>query len=204
MAKLIWYFDNQGVLLPKGNLFICGQSGSGKTALSDYLCKVYEDDFEIVPNCTTRRARNSSERHFRFMSEDEFISCVNSNEFFMYRSGDKIKYGYLKSDYNSIIQRNKIPIFMFRLSGLEQLSDKLSNCYICIIQADIERSLLYSEDINAVRLADESRVVSDKLNKYISENNMKNPLFVIRNEYNDSFFKNFVSSSFFLKLLDLV
>lgn len=190
LREIFWLHDNSGIKLPNHKkMIIVGPSGSGKSTLADYLCKTYPDIFEIVVNCTTRPKRATDDKYFRFITETEFLSYVKNGEFYFCRIGNFPFYGYKKIDYNEITANNKIPIFMFRFIGFEQLEYVLSNYYPCFILSDVNNSIAHSHDTINKNLKAEALYISLEIAKKIEEfKNKEIPFSVLTNNYNSSFF----------------
>lgn len=188
--NIYWIYDESNVHSPlERKLLIVGQSGSGKTTLARYLCKRYPEVFEIINNCTTRLKREEDGNDFQYFSVDEFMKAKENNDFFLARFGAKILYGYKKIDYEKIVHNKKIPIFMFRFSGLQYLKNLLKNYFVIFLISDLAESLLYSKDESSENLATESMAIREKIEKTISEfdKNGKNYI-VIKNNYKEDFF----------------
>ena len=147
LDNIYWTYDENNVSLSaERKLLIVGQSGSGKTTLARYLCMKYPELFEIIKNCTTRLRREDDEEEFCYLSVDQFIRAKENSEFFFARFGAKPLYGYKKVDYEKIVCSKKIPIFLFRFSGLQHLRNLMKNYYVIFLISELDESLLRSKD----------------------------------------------------------
>lgn len=187
---IYWTYDENNVSLPtERKLLIVGQSGSGKTTLARYLCVKYPEIFEIIKNCTTRSRREEDENDFCYLSEDEFIKAKENGDFFFSRFGIKPLYGYKKLDYEKIVCSKKIPVFMFRFSGLQHLKNLMKNYYVIFLISGIDESLLRSKDEISNSLFVESKFISDQIKNIISEfDQNKRKYAIVNNNYREDFF----------------
>lgn len=188
--NIYWIYDENNVSSPLGRkLLIVGQSGSGKTTLARYLCEKYPEVFEIIKNCTTRSKREEDRDDFRYFSVDEFMKAKENSEFFFARFGSKPLYGYKKTDYEEIVCNKKIPIFMFRFSGLKHLKNLMKNYFVFFLISDLNESLVYSKDEDSVNLIVESESISTEIKKAISEFDKDGKSYIVlRNNYEEDFF----------------
>lgn len=188
--NIYWTYDENNVSLPaERKLLIVGQSGSGKTTLARYLCVKYPEMFEIIKNCTTRLRREEDENDFCYLSDDEFIKAKENGEFFFAKFGAKTLYGYKKLDYEKIVYSKKIPIFMFRFSGLQHLKNLMKNYYVIFLISELEESLLRSKDEIGNSLFVESKFISEEIKNTISEfDKSKRKYIIVNNNYQEDFF----------------
>lgn len=188
--NIYWIYDENNVRASfEKKLLIVGPSGSGKTTLARYLCEKNPETFEIIKNCTTRSKRKEDRNDFRYFSVDEFIRAKENGEFFFARFGSKPLYGYKKTDYEKIVCNKKIPIFMFRFSGLKHLKHLMKNYYVIFLISDLNESLVYSKDEDSVNLIEESISISTEIQKTMSEFDRDGKSYsVVRNNYGAEFF----------------
>lgn len=187
---IYWTYDENNVsLFSERKLLIVGQSGSGKTTLARYLCVKYPEVFEITKNCTTRPRREEDGKDFRYLSDDEFIKAKESREFFFARFGSKPLYGYKKADYERIVCNKKIPIFMFRFSGLQHLKNLMKNYYVIFLISELNESLFHSKDKISSSLLIESKFISEEIKKIIREfDENERKYTIVNNNYSRDFF----------------
>lgn len=187
---IYWTYDENNVSMSsERKLLIVGQSGSGKTTLARYLCVKYPEVFEIIKNCTTRLRREDDGEDFRYLSVNEFIEAKDKREFFFARFGSKPLYGYKKIDYEEIVYKKKIPIFMFRFSGLQHLKNLLKNYYVIFLISELNESLLRSKDRTSNSLFMESKFISEEIKNIIIEfGENKQKYAIVYNNYKRDFF----------------
>lgn len=190
LDNIYWTYDENNVRLSaERKLLIVGQSGSGKTTLARYLCVKYPEVFEIIKNCTTRLRREEDEEDFCYLSVDEFIKIKENSEFFFARFGAKPLYGYKKVDYEKIVCSKKIPVFMFRFSGLQHLKNLMKNYYVIFLISGLDESLLRSKDEISNSLFTESKFISEEIKNIISEfDKSKRKYAIVNNYYKEDFF----------------
>lgn len=187
---IYWTYDENNVrLFGERKLLIVGQSGSGKTTLARYLCMKYPEVFEIIKNCTTRPRREEDGEDFCYLSDGEFLKAKESREFFFARFGSKPLYGYKKVDYERIVCNRKIPIFMFRFSGLHHLKNLMKNYYVIFLISELNESLSHSKDKISSSLLIESKLISEEIKNIISEFDQNERKYtIINNNYCNDFF----------------
>jgi len=190
LDNIYWTYDENNVSLSaERKLLIVGQSGSGKTTLARYLCMKYPELFEIIKNCTTRLRREDDEEEFCYLSVDQFIRAKENSEFFFARFGAKPLYGYKKVDYEKIVCSKKIPIFLFRFSGLQHLRNLMKNYYVIFLISELDESLLRSKDEISNSLFLESKFISEEIKNTISEfEKNKRKYVIVNNNYKEDFF----------------
>lgn len=190
LDNIYWTYDENNVSLSaERKLLIVGQSGSGKTTLARYLCMKYPELFEIIKNCTTRLRREDDEEEFCYLSVDQFIRAKENSEFFFARFGAKPLYGYKKVDYEKIVCSKKIPIFLFRFSGLQHLRNLMKNYYVIFLISELDESLLRSKDEISNSLFLESKFISEEIKNTISEfEKDKRKYVIVNNNYKEDFF----------------
>jgi len=190
LDNIYWTYDENNLRLSaERKLLIVGQSGSGKTTLARYLCVKYPEIFEIIKNCTTRLRREEDGEDFCYLSVDEFIRTKENGEFFFARFGAKLLYGYKKVDYEKIVCSKKIPIFMFRFSGLQHLKNLMKNYYVIFLISELDESLLRSKDEISNSLFVESKFISEEIKNIINEfDKSKRKYAIVNNYYKEDFF----------------
>lgn len=171
-------------------LVLTGPSGAGKSTLADYLETEYGDIFVVVRNYTTRAKRNSDKlNHFQYLSDTEFEAFKEKNEFFLARFGEFPSYGYLNDDLSIIMNRKKIPLFMFRYRGMAKILELLNNVYVINICSNSEMTKKYSRNeiiYPTVDMINETKDKIESMCKFISGNKV----IKINNNYDNSFFNS--------------
>ena len=151
MEKTIkWEYSNETIklinTLNAPLLAIAGASGSGKSYLTDYLLKCH-DNLSVIKNYTTRPQRTSDAvDHFEYISDEDFNNLLMQDKFLLARYEEYPCYGYLKNDVLDSINNEKIPLFMFRHSGIKMISSLISNLYIIAINTNPLESTEYSKN----------------------------------------------------------
>lgn len=99
-------------------LIISGPSGAGKSTISNLI-------LESVPNCyysvsTTTRVKRDNEvqgREYNFVSKDEFLRDIESNNFLEYEMVHSNYYGTSRKDVENAIKDNKFILFDIDVRG---------------------------------------------------------------------------------------
>ena len=101
-------------------IVLLGESGSGKTAVRDYLTSRY--DYYRVVSCTTRKPRTNElyGRDYYFLSSQEFSDKIKNDEFVEYSMYKNNFYGVPKTE----IDDNGVAIL--EPFGLKNLLNNLS------------------------------------------------------------------------------
>ena len=113
--------------MKKRILFVMGVWCSGKTTNFNYILSEYSDDVCYVPSYTTRDMREweINGQRYRHISADEFDTMIFNNERLEYASAPWVHrgkyYGTRKSDIDTVIAQDKIPIKETEVIGLHQL-----------------------------------------------------------------------------------
>ena len=141
-------------------LVIAGVSGSGKSYLADHLIRRYAN-LAIVKTHTTRPPRESdNSTYFSCVSNRKFNELLEQDAFFLARYERHPCYGYLKDDVLDVIKNKKVPLFMFRHSGIKMITSLIVNVYIIAIECAPSKSIEYSKseiDTHSVNFASKSQ-----------------------------------------------
>lgn len=193
MHSIQWHYsaETQSCINKRNYPFlaICGPSGAGKTFLASYIESNYPD-FCIIRNHTTRPARPSdSINQFEYVDSEKFLKMNKEGLFFMSRMGEYPWYGYTNKDLMNIIKDGKIPVFMFRQSGTELISQLVHNCYLIIVEADAYKSSANSKD--AIHKATATNHVDCYANiKHIAQSVPSDHVLELYNDYSGSILEN--------------
>lgn len=202
-SNIYWKYNKKNMQhISSAKLLIVGPSGSGKTTLARYLCQEYSNIFEIIKNCTTRNRRREDKDNFNYYSVNEFNELNEKGDFFLARFGNNPLYGYKKDDYERITNNNKVPIFMFRLSGFQHLKNQLSNYFVIFILSDFKKSVAHSKDECTLNIFEETKYICSQIEneiKRIDKNEER--YFVIQNNYKDDFFEQIERKGIVSKIL---
>lgn len=100
---------------------VSGPSGSGKTTLCRRLCSEGLAEFSI--SCTTRAPREGEVNgvDYHFLSDEEFISRVQNDEFFEWAHVHGNKYGTLKSEVLAKLELGIDVVLDIDVQGAEQV-----------------------------------------------------------------------------------
>ena len=182
-------------------LVVVGPTGSGKTTISSYLEREY-NSICVIRNFTTRQPRTSDNYwHFDYLKEEEYYKIINTNNFFIGRLGKKPFYGYKNSDLKSVFVQNKVPLFMFRDSGLDVIVRLIKRVYVLIIECDPIDALTHSNDEYCDFTIDSIIDTYTQINDIIE----RNPLCIcrIQNKYDKEFFFDTKLHQFIRKILNV-
>lgn len=108
--------------------------------------------------------------------------------------GSGTSYGYRKLSkdalgYDDILEGNRIPIFMFRFQGLNDLKDELENYYVVFIDGDSQKAVKYSLDKSQSDIVTETETIRKELVNTIEEFKKEGRQHcVIKNHYDKTFF----------------
>lgn len=112
-----------------GNLIvISGPSGVGKSTLVK-KARIVLPELEFSVSCTTRSPRNGEVdgKDYFFLNEDEFEAKVRQNEFIEYAGVFAHRYGTLKSEVLSRLQRGADVILDIDVQGARQIRQAAQN-----------------------------------------------------------------------------
>lgn len=182
-------------------LVIAGPSGVGKTFLADYLAQKYTE-CTIIKNYTTRGKRPTDNiLHFEYVSSTQFSILQDKNFFFLSRSNEHPCYGYSVDDLQKTINENRIPIFMFRHSGTKTISKLINNCYIIIIESDVNMLILKSQDVEK-RASIESSIKSYDMINQCAKSLQFDHVLRLKNNYKESFLNYPAIDGFIQKVIN--
>lgn len=106
-----------------GILFLLsGPAGSGKSTLLKAALKEF-DNLEFSISCTTRLAREQEVdgKEYHFLTEDEFQSKVDNDEFLEYANVHKWNYGTLKSSVKAALEKGIDVIMDIDVQGAQKV-----------------------------------------------------------------------------------
>ena len=106
-----------------GILFLLsGPAGSGKSTLLKAALKEF-DNLEFSISCTTRLAREQEVdgKEYHFLTEDEFQSKVDNDEFLEYANVHKWNYGTLKSSVKAALEKGTDVIMDIDVQGAQKV-----------------------------------------------------------------------------------
>ena len=109
--------------LRSGILFLLsGPAGSGKSTLLKAALKEF-DNLEFSISCTTRLAREQEVdgKEYHFLTEDEFQSKVDNDEFLEYANVHKWNYGTLKSSVKAALEKGTDVIMDIDVQGAQKV-----------------------------------------------------------------------------------
>ena len=134
-------------------IVISGTRCSGKTFISNSLITEY-NEFEIARAVTTRPLRTDDANHYSYLKDTDLDLYKNNNELLTYIPYSQYKYGILKSEVISIIQKNKIPILLIAPECIHQVKLLYKNVMTIYFDAD--------DSILGTRFKDRGETVDDK------------------------------------------
>ena len=106
-----------------GILFLLsGPAGSGKSTLLKAALKEF-DNLEFSISCTTRLAREQEVdgKEYHFLTEDEFQSKVDNDEFLEHANVHKWNYGTLKSSVKAALEKGTDVIMDIDVQGAQKV-----------------------------------------------------------------------------------
>ena len=105
-------------------IVLSSPSGAGKTTLSKLLSK--QNNYYISVSHTTRKPRINEidSQDYHFVSEEDFKSLINNNEFLEYAKVFNNYYGTVKSPVINNLDKGKKLIFDIDWQGAEQIKEK--------------------------------------------------------------------------------
>lgn len=189
--NIIWNLDKKYIDIINQYfkiLLIIGPSGSGKSTIANYIESKF--NYKMINLYTTRKLRGDFlDKNTISISKEEFLSKISKKEFFLSRTGLEPFYGYTKYDFDSIINENKIPIFMFRNHGIKLMSKFIKNMDVIFITGNAKDIANRSQSIaphfsecDIQKVLDENRHMIDKL--LIRGINIQ----IIQNTFDNNFF----------------
>lgn len=140
-------------------LIISGTTGAGKTTLAQEIVSKSKNDFEVVRAVTTRKKRDDDNGHYDYLSSEEF----NAEDLLVSVTYNGNSYGIRTSEYESIIRRNKTPIFVVAPDSL-LTNKKLNQISSLSLYLDADDSILLKRTKD--RKGKESKERAKKLKKF--------------------------------------
>ena len=107
-------------------VILSSPSGAGKTTISKKIQQKYQN-FKISVSHTTRKPRPNevNGNDYFFVSEEEFNSLINNNNFFEYAKIFDNYYGTLKKPVQEFLSLGKDVLFDIDWQGTQQLKKML-------------------------------------------------------------------------------
>jgi guanylate kinase len=127
--------------LPSNPVFVVtGPSGAGKGTLIGALVERVPV-LEVAVSATTRPLRpgETDGVEYHFLSEDEFVSRIEADEFIEhvdYVSGKR--YGTLRSELDRIAERGRVCVLELELEGALRIQDDVPGSVTVFIAADVD------------------------------------------------------------------
>lgn len=118
--------------LPFESILITGTSCSGKSTITEELCKrVIENGrhFEQVKAVTTR-AQRVGDSIYDYINEEDFDKLLDDEKLLVNSTYRGEKYGIKKTEYDKVTRKNKIPLLVITPASAAELSAK--GKYMCI------------------------------------------------------------------------
>ena len=184
----IWHQDNSfktsflRLMCQKGILLV-GPSGSGKTTLAEALTAL-DPAFSIVRNTTTRKARGTDlPGHFDYISVSTFTKRMSDGDFMFARIGDPPYYGYSHEAIYTSSSSGRMPVFMFRSSGLELFVNEGFNPWVVVLSGRASAVKVHSGDETQRPPSTQSIEQQLKLNIELAAKLDQGKVIYIDNEY---------------------
>ncbi len=156
----------------KKMIILSGPSGSGKTTISkELLSNIPKLDLSI--SCTTRRMRNNEQdkKDYYFISEKQFLSKINKNQFVEWEEVYKnLYYGTLKSEIYRIWNNNRHILFDIDVKGSINIKKKYPNKSLSIFIMIQSLNILKYRLIN--RNTENFHKIKIRLKRAKKENNL--------------------------------
>lgn len=118
--------STNGAKLDRIVFVFAGPSGAGKSTLIKRLFQAYPDKFSFSVSHTTRspRAREEEGVNYNFVSETEFETMIDRDEFIEYAKVHGNYYGTSKVAVDKILEKERICILDLDVQGVQALSTK--------------------------------------------------------------------------------
>jgi len=196
-------------------IVLSSPSGAGKTTLTKLLSK--NNNYLISVSHTTRKPRLNeiNSKDYYFVSEDEFKSIINKNEFLEYAKVFNHFYGTSKSNVINSLDKGKNVIFDIDWQGTKQIKEeklkyKLITFFILPPSKKVLFERLSSRDMQDKLIVDERMkqfskdvlhwndydyvVINDKLEKCYNEVNnlIKSEIDKVSNSYDINLIKEHI------------
>jgi guanylate kinase len=106
------------------SIVITGTSGAGKSTFTRNFVQTY-DQFQQCVTVTTREMRADDTNDYKYYTKKEFLNVLSSDWLSKWHSRGEY-YGILKTDYNDILEHNKIPIILISAESVKNIIDPLN------------------------------------------------------------------------------
>ena len=116
-------------------IILTAPSGAGKTSIVHYLLKKYPEILAFSISAATRKPRGNevSGKDYYFMSEEEFKSKIQHNEFVEWEMVYEGKYyGTLQSEINRIWNLGKSPVLDIDVKGALRILERYPDCTLSL------------------------------------------------------------------------
>ena len=119
---------------------ISAPAGTGKSTLVDMILGEFSDVVAESCSCTTRKARPGeiSEKHYEFLSIEEFESKMEAKEFLEHAKVFGNYYGTRKSEVESLQKAGKHVVLVIDTQGAMQIQGKVPAVFIFISPPSME------------------------------------------------------------------
>jgi len=109
-------------------LVISGPSGSGKSTLCEEL-KTYLNNIHFSISTTTRPKRAYEEEgiHYHFVSKEEFIAGIDSDDFLEWAEVHGNFYGTSKKSVNKALEEGKLVVFDIDVQGHQNIRKEFND-----------------------------------------------------------------------------
>lgn len=121
--------------LSKGLLFvISAPAGTGKSTLVDMILEEFPNEIAESCSCTTRLPRPGevSDKHYAFLSDDEFEKKIFNQEFLEHAKVFGSYYGTRKEEVNRLLEEGKHVVLVIDTQGAMKIKGKLQAIFIFI------------------------------------------------------------------------
>ncbi len=125
-------------MMNKGKLVILsGFSGAGKGTIIKELMKSYEGKYELSISATTRPKRPGEEngREYFFLSEEQFVSMIQNEEFLEYAQYVTNYYGTPSGYVKEQMQAGKNVILEIEIQGALNVKEKIKDALLLFVSA---------------------------------------------------------------------
>ena len=116
-------------------IILTAPSGAGKTSIVHYLLNKYPEKLSFSISAATRKPRENEEsgRDYYFMSEEEFKSKIQHNEFVEWEMVYEGKYyGTLQAEIERIWSLGKSPVLDIDVKGALRILERYPDCTLSL------------------------------------------------------------------------